>query len=104
MIEFDFTVNPSFLTYSTRPITVPQLLRPYIEGSTIERLESIRIICPNGTTLRGHIYSGYNNLTYYSQIRVNKGAEIDPLGNYAIGQRLIVKIFENSDYIEIEEE
>ncbi|MGB2842601.1 MAG: hypothetical protein WBC40_09040 [Halobacteriota archaeon] len=103
MIEFDFTVNESFLRYS-RPITVPQRLRPHLDGSNIGQLESIKIICPDGTTLRGYIYSGWNNYTYYSQIRVSTGRlRTDPLRKYVVGERLTIRIFENSDYLEIGE-
>ena len=104
MIEFDFTVNKSFLRYA-RPITVPQILRrSRLDGSNIERLESIKIICPDGTTLKGYIYSGWNNTTYYSQIKVRStGLGTDPLRKYDVGVRLTIRIFENSDYIEIEE-
>lgn len=105
MIEFEFKVNQAFLTYPQRPITVPQRLRPSLDGSTIERLKSIKIICPDGTTLRGHIYSGWNNNTYYSQIRVyRRELRIAPLKKYVVGEKLTVRIFENSDYIEIREQ
>lgn len=102
MIEFKFKVGKEFLK-PHRKITVPGRFKTSIGNSRIIGLGSIRIICPDGTTLRGNIYSSYNNAGLYYQMYVNPGSEFDPLGNYEIRQRLIVKIFENSDYIEIRE-
>jgi len=103
MIEFKFKVGKAFLT-PRRQITIPRRFKTSIGNSRIAGLASIRIICPNGTTLKRKIYSSHNNAGLYYQMYVNPGSEFDPLGNYEIGKRLIVKIFENSDYIEIEEE
>ena len=102
MIEFKFKVGKAFLK-PRRKITIPKRFNASIGNSRIIGLGSIRIICPNGTTLKGKIYSSYNNAGLYYQMYVNPGSEFDPLGNYEIRQRLIVKIFENSDYIEIRE-
>ena len=97
MIEFKFKVGKAFLT-PRRKITIPKTFGISLDGSI-----PIRIICPNGTTLKGGIYTSHNPKEY-TQIYVNKSQEIDPLGDYEHGQRLIVKISENFDYVEIEEE
>ena len=105
MIEFEFKVNQSFLTYKHRPITVPQHLRPSLDGSTIARLRPIKIICPDGTILSGYIYSGWNNTTYYSQIKAyTRGQRTDFFEKYVVYEKITVRIFENSDYIEIREQ
>jgi hypothetical protein len=96
MLEFDFTVNKSFIE-RCRQITIPQRFRISLDGSI-----PVRINCPNGTPLKGRIYTSHNPYEY-SQIYINKTPEIDPLGNYEHGQRLIIKISENFDYIEIKE-
>ena len=99
MIEFDFTVSKKFLNNPRRQITIPQDFGISLDGSI-----PVRIICPNGTTLKGRIYTSHNNgPNEYTQIYINKSPEIDPLGNYEPGQRLIIKISENFDYIEIRE-
>ena len=96
MVKFEFIVNKAFLERRRR-ITIPQEFGISLDGST-----PVRIICPNGTTLKGRIYTSHNPYEY-SQIYINKSPEIDPLGNYEPGQRLIIKISENFDYIEIRE-
>lgn len=97
MIEFVFTAKQNFLNNPRRQITIPKEFGIYLDESI-----PVRIICPNGTTLKGKIYTSHNPYEY-TQIYVNKSPEIDPLGNYESGQRLIIKISENFDYIEIRE-
>jgi len=72
MVAFRFTVNDSFLSVSTHPITVPRSQVNYktLESAQLDR-RSYTIIYPKGERLPGRIYSGEAGYGPYYQLTVH---------------------------------
>jgi len=70
MLSFRFTINNSFLKYSTHPITVPKTQVQYklIENEGFSRGD-LTIIFPKGERIKGHMYYGMAGYGPYYQIR-----------------------------------
>lgn len=77
MIHFRFTINTSFLKYSTHPITVPKQQVKYSQ-LVKERLDKgdLTIIFPKGQRVCGHMYYGKSGYGPYYQIRTYSGESI----------------------------
>jgi hypothetical protein len=91
MVAFDFTVNPSFVSYGSHPITVPKSQVNY------ERLEQehmgheITVIEPSGSRMAGWLSRGVAGYGEYNQIRVRPAVR-DPLCRLPIGTGLRVEM------------
>jgi hypothetical protein len=99
MIEFEFTVNRSFLDYVSRPITVPKEVYGELEATSIVGTENVRITCPDGSLMSGHIYGGHAGYGFYYQIRVKTGHADDPLSRLTTETKINVRIYEDEDRI-----
>jgi len=95
MITFQFTVNDSFNTYSTHPITVPKSQVDYSElkKQTLDSGDFI-ITFPRGERVRGHMYSGDAGYGHYYQIRTYPDEVIPQY--LAEGDDVIIIIFSHS--------
>jgi len=91
-MKFSFVVNPSFVGYSTHPITIP---RSQVDYSGMGRLlvGTVQVIvrAPNGAFCPGRLYSGESSWGRYHQVR----AEIPRQGwlhGLGVGDRVIVHL------------
>src|SRR3954471_8519708 len=87
MVEFTFTVNKSFLSYSSHPITIP---RTQVDYSILENenlLGRVTIVSPSGRIVRGHIYSGTAGFGPYHQIRASSSTN-DAFDDLELGSRI----------------
>jgi hypothetical protein len=91
MVSFDFTVNSSFLSYPSHPITVPKTQVDYhrLERENLGR--EIAIIEPNGMRMAGRLYRSIAGYGEYYQIRIQPDVP-DPLYALQIGARLRVEM------------
>ena len=71
MIYFRFTINYSFMAYSTHPITVPKTQVDYDKLQKVD-LDSgdFRIIFPKGERVDAHMYYGTAGYGPYYQLRM----------------------------------
>ena len=71
MISFQFTINNSFKTYTTHPITVPKNQVDYtcLEKELLHKGD-LTIVFPKGERVRGHMYHGKAGYGPYYQIRM----------------------------------
>lgn len=77
MIYFKFTINASFLQYSTHPITVPKSQVKYsqVVEEGIDRGD-LTIIFPRGERVSGHMYYGKAGYGPYYQVRMYTGQSL----------------------------
>ncbi len=77
MVYFRFTINASFLKYSTHPITVPKNQVKYSQ-LVKEKLDKgdLTMIFPKGQRVRGHMYYGRAGYGPYYQIRTHSDESI----------------------------
>lgn len=70
MISFRFTINDSFKTYRTHPITVPKGRVDYglLQKEGLDRGD-LTIVLPRGERVRGHMYHGRAGYGSYYQVR-----------------------------------
>jgi len=70
VISFRFTLNDSFKTYSTHPITVPKGRVDYgvLRKEELDRGD-LTIVFPRGERVRGHMYHGRAGYGPYYQVR-----------------------------------
>jgi hypothetical protein len=70
MVAFRFTINESFKTASTHPITVPKNQVDYTELSKLGLDKGkFTITFPKGERINGHMYSGVAGYGPYYQKR-----------------------------------
>ena len=71
MLRFTFKVNSSFLSWPSHPITVPRTQIDYsdLEAEGLDR-GSLTVVCPDGTSVSGEMYSGTAGYGPYYQIRM----------------------------------
>lgn len=101
MIDFDFEVNSSFLTWPHRPITIPIECYERLKGSSIKAgVKNMGIICPDGSSRDGSIFYGFNTTTDYYQIKIRRHKN-DSLAQLNLGDIIKVKIYENENKIEL---
>ena len=92
MQRFRFKVNSSFLSWPSHPITVP---RSQIDYIALEREGlhegSLRVVCLDGTTVNGEMYSGTAGFGPYYQIKMVV-PKAHALLELPIGYRLLVEM------------
>ena len=95
MIAFRFTINESFKTGSTHPITVPKSQVDYsvLSESGLGKGE-FTIIFPKGERAHGHMYSGVAGYGPYFQLRFHSG---ESLPRYITeGGKVMVLLYKDS--------
>jgi hypothetical protein len=93
MVEFAFTINRSFLHYSSHPITIP---RTQVDYSTLDKenlLGAVTIILPSGRTVRGQVYSGTAGFGPYHQIRAS--SPTNAFADLELGSQIVVRMERN---------
>jgi hypothetical protein len=92
MQRFNFKVNSSFLSWPSHPITVPKTQIDYLKLEK-EGLDqgTLRVVCPDGTTVSGDMYSGTAGYGPYYQIRMVVPQNHSVL-KLPIGSRLSVEL------------
>jgi hypothetical protein len=92
MLRFTFKVNSSFLSSPSHPITVPRTQIDYLdlEGEGLDR-GSLTVVCPDGTSVSGKMYSGTAGFGPYYQI-IMEVPKTHPLLGLPIGFRLSVEL------------
>ena len=94
MLEFDFTINKSFLNPKYKgPITVPEKYHPELCDQGLDEGE-LTIIFPRGERISGKMYSSKAGYGRYYQIRTDKGASVP--GYIRIGEKVRVSLFRDS--------
>lgn len=91
MIEFQFSVNKSFLSGGSHPITVP---RSQVDYAALEReglVGEATVVAPTGTRMRGRVYSGTAGFGPYYQVKVDN-ASAEPIRRLRLGEQLLVQI------------
>lgn len=91
MVHFTFTINASFLKYSTRPITVPKSQVKYSQlvSEGVDKGD-LTIIFPKGERVRGHMYYGKSGYGPYYQVRMYTRQSLP--GYLSKGDKLLVVI------------
>lgn len=91
MLYFRFTINASFLQYSTHPITVPKSQVKYSQlvSEEVDKGD-LTIIFPKGERVRGHMYYGEAGYGPYYQIRMYTHQSLP--GYLSKGDKLFVVI------------
>jgi hypothetical protein len=97
MITFPYTVRPSFLKYSSHPITVPKAYYRQLESEDLAVADA-SILIQNGS-MRGTIYAGNAGWGHYYQIRARGETSNDAVDEFATGQRITVVIEKAMDGI-----
>ena len=97
MLQFRFKVNQSFLTWPSHPITVPksQIDFAQLEEEGLDRGD-LKVVCPDGTSLSGKMYSGTAGFGPYYQIRMVV-PETHPILDLPVGSRLSVELVRRSN-------
>jgi hypothetical protein len=90
MITFPYTVRPSFLKYSSHPITIPKAYYGQLESEKLAVPEA-SILTQSGS-MRGTIYAGNAGWGHYYQIRSRGGNANDAAEVFATGQHVAVAI------------
>ena len=92
MVKFRFIVGSAFLNYMWHPITIPKSQVDYkiLESEHLAE-EGLKIICPNGQGMTGHMYHGVAGYGPYYQIKIN-GHGNDNLFRLNHRQPLIIEI------------
>jgi hypothetical protein len=91
MIAFDFTVNHSFLSRASHPITVPKSQVSYARLEAQHLGSRLVLIEPSGSRLAARLYSNTAGWGDYYQILVD-GYASDPLYLLPMGTRLRIEI------------
>ena len=90
MITFPYTVRPSFLKYSSHPITIPKAYYGQLESENLAVTDAF-IITQNGR-MRGTIYAGNAGWGHYYQVRARGENPDDTADVFATGQHIAVVI------------
>ena len=98
-VDFRFRVNKSFLTYPSRPITIPVHLNDSVRAQGLDA-DAVRIQGPDGHEFNGRIYGSRNNQGEYHQIVVS-GHQGDALSNLPIGHSVNVAILRRGDSVHV---
>ena len=94
MLEFNFTVNKSFLDPKYNgPITVPERHHPALCNQGLDEGE-LTIIFPRGERISGKLHFSKAGWGQYYQIRANQKSSVP--GYFKIGQKLKVSLFSDS--------
>lgn len=102
-INFKFTINKSFLSYSNHPITIPKEFYPFLDIHAIIKNKEATIVFPDGSTAEGFIY--YLNEGWggeYHQIRMRNPYSGVGISNYKVGDVIRVEIFKIGENTHIE--
>jgi hypothetical protein len=99
MVQFNFTVNRSFLNPKRHPITIQKSEYSKLQKELFPR-ENATVICHDGSRMYGYIYRSYAGWGPYYQLVV-RGENIDPLSLFQIDKKLIVTIEKKSIGIEV---
>jgi len=93
MVFFRFSVNQSFLSESSHPITVP---KSQVDYKTVDNLrldrKNLTLICPRGERIQGHLYAGTAGYGPYFQIRL-LGENRRLPSYFKLSDKLIVLLF-----------
>lgn len=94
MITFRFTINESFRSGPTHPITVPKSQVDYsvLSDAGLGKGE-YTIIFPKGERARGHMYSGVAGYGPYFQLRFHSGES--PPKYLTEGDKVMVLLFKD---------
>lgn len=92
MLQFYFTVNHSFISWPIHPITVPRGQVEYAHLKA-EGLHGgvLTVLCPDGSSLSGNMYSAVAGFGPYYQIRMAI-PPTHPILELPVGYRLSVQL------------
>ena len=94
-VQFSFTVNKLFRSYSNYPITVPKVFYPRLRAKRLDRGE-LMIVFGNAPILNALMYSGTAGYGPYYQIRMS-GRDDHPLFMLPLGASLRVQLERSDD-------
>ncbi|MBN1449845.1 MAG: DUF4935 domain-containing protein [Anaerolineales bacterium] len=100
-LQFSFKINKSFVNYNHHPVTIPRAFYDQLEALGFES-DNVLITSPYGS-VRGAIYSseaGYGR--YFQIVMRGGGSQEDPLGNFRIGQTVLVEIGMVNNIIQVQ--
>lgn len=95
MIEFNFTVNRSFIDYNNHPITIPKYLYADLQVQGLENGVAL-IVGPEGSTFTGSIYSGIAGFGEYYQIRFHS-TNHPSIASLVEGDKLLVQMMKENE-------
>lgn len=101
-ITFTFTINKSFLKYSSHPITVPREFYPFLAIHGITKKQEAKMILPNGSIATAYIHYSTAGYGEYYQIRIRNFYSGIGVADLRIGNKVRVELFKDGDTASIE--
>jgi hypothetical protein len=91
-IQFPFTINNSFLTGSSHPITIPKEFNSILKETVSADRYEITLSISNSININGYIYHGVAGWGQYYQIKIPQKEYSTISGSYVLGQLIQVKL------------
>jgi hypothetical protein len=93
-VTFNFRVQPSFLNYSSHPLTIPREYYSYLDIHKISAKKDTTVELPDGSTAVGYIYHGSTTQRgNYRQIKIRNPHTGGGLAMINVGDVLKVEIY-----------